>query len=102
MPSSKTDTSVRFPEREDQKRRLRNTTQDQKATSRMKDAASSGKNRVDDINSWSPEQLLSSSMDDQGNPVPDPVTFHDGAKARKGKNPDDEPDLYDAMHDDFD
>ncbi|KAI9928164.1 hypothetical protein ASPWEDRAFT_170839 [Aspergillus wentii DTO 134E9] len=101
MPTSKTDTALRFPESDDQKRRLRNTTQDQKYGARLRDEASTGSQKSQDATTWTTEQLLGEHMDASGNPVPDPASFGDGAKARKGKE-EDEPNLYDAMHDDFD
>lgn len=98
MPSSKTDTAIRFPEAEHQKRHIRNTTQDRKAVDRMKAEASSGKNRSSDAQAWPVEQLLETSMDENGNPVPDPVTYRDGTRARKNKMPkENEQDMYDAM-----
>jgi hypothetical protein len=98
MPSSKTDTAIRFPEAGNQKRRIRNTTQDRKAVDRMKTEASSGKNRAEDAQAWPVEQLLETSMDENGNPAPDPVAYHDGTRARQNKLPkEDEQDIYDAM-----
>ncbi|PYH77502.1 hypothetical protein BO82DRAFT_358164 [Aspergillus uvarum CBS 121591] len=41
MPSSKTDTGIRLPQNDDQTRRLRSTTQDQKAAFRLQDASGS-------------------------------------------------------------
>ncbi|KAJ5101898.1 hypothetical protein NUU61_004120 [Penicillium alfredii] len=101
MPSSKTDTAVRYPESDDQKRRLRNVTQDQKAVSQMQAEAGSGKQKADNSTSWAPGQLLGTHMDDAGNPVPDPASFGDGAKAKKNKE-DQDADLYEAMTADFD
>ncbi|GAD93157.1 conserved hypothetical protein [Paecilomyces variotii No. 5] len=96
MPSSKTETAIRFPESDDQKRRIRNTTQDRKAVDRMKAEASSSQNRSADAQSWSVDQLLDTSMDASGNPVPDPASYHDGNRARKAKGEEDQ-DIYDAM-----
>jgi hypothetical protein len=99
MPSSKTDTAMRFPEATDQKRRLRNVTQDQKSAARSQAQSQTGQQKAQDSTTWGPEQLLSSHMDSTGNPVPDPVSFGDGAKAKK-KNKgmmDDDADVYEAM-----
>lgn len=102
MPSSKTDTAIRFPEKADQTRRLRNVTQDRKAVSRMQDEANSSKNRVEDANSWGTEQLLGTGIDESANPVPDPVSFGNGRKARKNQQQKEEPDVYEAMNQQFD
>lgn len=103
MPSSKTDTAMRLPESDDQKRRLRHVTQDQKWESRKQAEASSGQQKSQDTTSWSPGQLLSTHMDAAGNPVPDPASYGDGNKAKDNKKTmDDEPDLYEAMTADFD
>lgn len=98
MPSSKTDTALRFPESDDQKRRLRNVTQDQKAVSRMQAEASTGKQKAQDTTTWSPGQLLSTHMDAAGNPVPDPKSYGDGSKAKTKKDTrGEDADLYEAM-----
>lgn len=103
MPSSKTDTALRFPESEDQQRRIRNVTQDRKAVSRMQAEASSGQNKAKESTTWSTEQLLGSHMNEAGQPVPDPATVGDGAKAKKRKDSiDPEADVYDAMTAEFD
>ncbi|CAL5870803.1 uncharacterized protein PFLUO_LOCUS5043 [Penicillium psychrofluorescens] len=102
MPSSKTDTALRFPEADDQKRRLRNVTQDQKSAARSQAQAQSGQQKAENSTTWGPEQLLSTHMSSTGSPVPDPVTFGDGAKAKKKKATDDDADLYEAMTAEFD
>ena len=101
MPSSKTDTAIRFPENADQTRRLRNVTQDRKAVARMQDEAASGKNKSQQATNWGTEQLLGSRIDEAGSPVPDPVSFGDGQKA-KGKKEKEEADMVEAMNRDFD
>merc|ERR1711974_167612 len=102
MPSSKTDTAIRLPENEDQTRRLRNVTQDRKAVSRLQDEANSSKNKVEDVSSWGTGQLLGTGMDDAGNPVPDPVSFGNGRKARNNQQQQkDEAHVYEAMTQDF-
>ncbi|KAJ5432966.1 uncharacterized protein N7458_012122 [Penicillium daleae] len=100
MPASKTDTAMRFPASDTQKRRAW-TTQDKKATSKEQSELSTGKSKAEDSSTWSPEQLLASHMDVSGNPVPDPVSFGDGAKAKKAQRQGsmtDEPDLFEAMN----
>ncbi|GLI72494.1 hypothetical protein PoHVEF18_000671 [Penicillium ochrochloron] len=99
MPASKTDTAMRLPGNEDQQRRTW-TTQDKKATANAQSELSSGKNKSQDSTTWSPEQLLASHMDEAGNLVPDPITFGDGAKARKQKmgSMTDEADVFEAMN----
>ncbi|KKA18239.1 hypothetical protein T310_7815 [Rasamsonia emersonii CBS 393.64] len=89
MAGSKTETAIRYPESADQKRRLRNVTQDRKWASRMQERARTGGERSSNATAWPVEQLLETTMDDQGRPVPDPVTFSDGTKARRtGVQPD--------------
>ncbi|KAF3384313.1 hypothetical protein F1880_002506 [Penicillium rolfsii] len=99
MPASKTDTAMRFPGNEDQRRRAW-TTQDKKAAAKAQSELSSGKNKAEDSTTWSPEQLLASHMDEAGNLVPDPITFGDGAKAKQQKKGSltDEADVYEAMN----
>ncbi|KAJ5620239.1 hypothetical protein N7510_004223 [Penicillium lagena] len=102
MPSSKTDTSLRFPESDEQKRRLRNVTQDQKSGARSQAQAQTGQQKAEDTTTWGPEQLLSTHMNSSGDPVPDPVSFGKGAKSKKNKQTDDDADLYEAMTAEFD
>lgn len=100
MPTSKTDTAMRFPASDDQQRRTW-ATQDKKAAAKAQSELSSGKNKSQESTTWSPEQLLASHMDDSGNPVPDPITFGDGAKAKQKKkmgSMTDEADLFEAMN----
>lgn len=103
MPSSKTDTAIRFPESDNQKRRIRNVTQDRRAVSRMQREGGSEKQRREDATTWTPEQTMATSMDEDGNPKPDPTAFSDGWKARKtGALRDEGMDMYDAMNQNFD
>lgn len=103
MPSSKTDTSMRFPESADQQRRIRNVTQDRKAAARSQIQASSGKNKSKESTTWSPNQLLGSHMNAAGQPEPNPATVGDGAKAKKAKQGGDEnADVFEAMTADLD
>lgn len=103
MPSSKTDTAIRMPQDEEQKRRLRNVTQDRRAIAKMQNEASSGQQKAEESTTWSTDQLLGSQMDSAGQPVPNPVSTGDGAKEKKKKGSiGDEADLYEAMHADFD
>lgn len=103
MPSSKTDTAIRYPESDNQKRRLRNVTQDRKAVDRMQREAGSQQRRREDATSWGVEQTMATSMNQEGNPQPDPSAFSDGWKARKsGATKSDDVDLYNAMHEEFD
>ncbi|OKL57836.1 hypothetical protein UA08_07193 [Talaromyces atroroseus] len=85
MPSSKTDTAIRYPEAGDQKRRLRNVTQDRKWADRMRENAVSNPEMAANATAWGPESTLELHMDQAGNPQPDPSQFSDGNKAsRKG------------------
>ncbi|KAJ5690091.1 hypothetical protein N7462_004483 [Penicillium macrosclerotiorum] len=97
MPSSKTDTAMRFPESVDQQTRLRNTTQDKKSASRAQAQASTGKKKAEESTTLSPNQLLAEHMNAAGDPVPDPVTY--GGSARmKSDSLTDEPDVFEAMN----
>ena len=103
MPSTKTDTSIRYPESDNQKRRLRNVTQDRKAAERMQRQAGSQERRFEDATSWGTEQSMATTMDEDGNPQPDPASFSDGWKAQKSRarNTKDM-DMYEAANSDFD
>ncbi|EAW13158.1 uncharacterized protein ACLA_016040 [Aspergillus clavatus NRRL 1] len=95
MPASKTDTSMRFPEKDDQTRRLRNqTTQDRKAVGRMQDEAASraNKSRVQGED-WTPVEQFETSMDRDGNPVPD-HSYTDYRKMKDHRPGNDEADDY--------
>lgn len=93
MPASKTDTSMRFPEKDDQTRRLRNqTTQDRKAVGRMQDQAASGASKAAGEN-WTPVEQLETSVDQYGNPVPDP-SYTDYRKMKDHKPGPDEADDF--------
>lgn len=102
MPSSKTDTALRYPEDDDQRRRLRNVTQDRKAVDRMQTEAGSGQRKAEDKTSWAPEQMLGFPVDQSGNPEPDPATYADGNKAKGAAKAEEDVDLYAAMNDNFD
>ncbi|KAJ5832521.1 hypothetical protein N7474_000832 [Penicillium riverlandense] len=102
MPSSKTDTSLRFPEADEQKRRLRNVTQDQKSAARSQAQTQTGQQKSESSTTWGPEQLLSTHMNSSGDPVPDPVSFGNGSKAKKNKVTDEDADLFEAMTAEFD
>lgn len=97
-----------MPASDDQKRRVRNTTQDRKAMSKLNDSKRTATTRAEDTTSWGPEELLGTTMDENGNPVPDPVSFshihHDHIKSGKNKKTEDndDMDLYEAMTADFD
>lgn len=98
MPTSKTDTAMRFPGRDDQQRRMW-TTQDKKAAAKAQNELSSGQNKSQESTTWTADQMLGSHMNAAGNPEPDPASFGDGAKAKKQqKGLGDEPDLYEAMN----
>ena len=103
MPSSKTDTAIRFPESNDQKRRIRNVTQDRHAIDKMKRADASSQHKAEDATSWGTEQTMATSMDDEGNPKPDPTAYSDGWKAsKKGDLKNQGMDMYGALNDEFD
>lgn len=97
MPASKTDTAIRLPASDDQKRRIW-TTQDKKAAAKSQSELSSSKNMSQESTAWSADQMLGSHMDAAGNPEPDPLSFGDGAKAKKKSAMRDEPDMWEAMN----
>lgn len=102
MPSSKTDTAIRFPEDADQKRRLRNVTQDRRFAERQQREAGSAKAKAADT-TWAPEQYMTTSMDEDGNPQPDPTAFTGLQAQKKGAKGEQEGiDMYDAANQDFD
>lgn len=101
MPGSKTDTAIRFPESETQKRRLRNVTQDRKAVARMQDEAASAHRKAEDKTTWSPQDLLGTNIDESGNPAPNPASYADGNRAKQSKRVQ-ESDMYGAMNENFD
>ncbi|KAL1994954.1 hypothetical protein VTN49DRAFT_1141 [Thermomyces lanuginosus] len=104
MAGSKTDTAIRYPEAEDQKRRLRHVTQDRKWEARMRDQANSAANKKTEATTWGPEDYLRMDMDESGNPLPDPSAYADGNKARRYSQLSgiDEQDLWSAANDQFD
>lgn len=99
MPGSKTDTAVRYPENADQRRRLRNVTQDRKAIDRMQAEAASSQSKTEGLTEWGPEQLLDINMRQDGHTDPDLTVTSTGAKARKA-NPSDI-DMQSALNDNF-
>ncbi|KAJ5587461.1 uncharacterized protein N7459_003226 [Penicillium hispanicum] len=101
MPSTKTDTAVRFPQSEDQQPRIRNVTQDQRAASKAQASAASSKSKqekAEESERLSPNQLLSEHMNSAGDPVPDAPT---SAKGKGSKPFDDDVDVFEAMNADF-
>ncbi|KUL82655.1 hypothetical protein ZTR_09103 [Talaromyces verruculosus] len=83
MPSSKTDTAIRYPERADQQRRIRGVTQDRKWEARMRERAVTNPEMASNATAWGPETQLELHMDQGGNPRPDPSQFSDGNKASR-------------------
>ncbi|KAE8350674.1 hypothetical protein BDV28DRAFT_138649 [Aspergillus coremiiformis] len=55
-----------------------------------------------DLSKWNTEELLETTVDKNGNPVTDPISFTDGAKLSKGTLYQDEADAYEAANEDFD
>ncbi|RHZ51952.1 hypothetical protein CDV55_103921 [Aspergillus turcosus] len=106
MAGSKTESAVRFPERDSQTRRLRNqTTQDKKAVARMQDQSARAEARVKRAThageEWTPVENLETTMDEDGNPVPDRA-FIDYEKMSQHKGGEDEADDYVAANANFD
>lgn len=94
---------MRFPEATDQQRRIRNVTQDRKAAARSQIQAGSSKEKSTESTTWSPNQLLGSTMNSAGQPEPNPATVGDGAKAKKAKGASNQDaDVFEAMTADFD
>jgi hypothetical protein len=83
MPSSKTDTAIRYPEEQDQHRRIRGVTQDRKWEARMREQAVSNPQFSNNAATWGPETLLDLKTDQSGNPQPDPAQHRDGNAAVK-------------------
>ena len=105
MPSTKTDTSLRFPQSADQRTRIWDVTQNQRAAARAQaqaDSSASKQQQQQESQNLSPNQLLAEHMDQSGSPVPDPVTGAQGKGGRGAKASEDEPDLYEAMNANFD
>ena len=103
MPSSKTDTAIRYPESADQKRRLRNVTQDRHAIEKIQREEGSQRHKAEDATTWGTEQTMATSMDEDGNPKPDPLAYSDGWKAKKrGALKNEGMDMFGAMNEDFD
>lgn len=91
---------MRYPQSDDQKRRLRNVTQDQKWASRAQDQAKSGASKLQQQQQpLSPNQLLSEHMNAAGDPVPDPPA---GTQDTRSKAFDDDTDVFEAMNANFD
>ncbi|PWY76090.1 hypothetical protein BO94DRAFT_208616 [Aspergillus sclerotioniger CBS 115572] len=105
MPHTKTETGIRYPQDEEQRRRLRNTTQDQRASQRFQDASQSAGERAqaaDPTSNWGPEEMFETTVDQYGNPVTDQWSFTDGAKMKKGVSGQDEADAFEAANNSFD
>ncbi|KAE8141125.1 hypothetical protein BDV38DRAFT_238755 [Aspergillus pseudotamarii] len=104
MPTPTADPEFLLPDPTVQQRRLQNTTQNQTAASRLQDASrSAGESRKEDLTSgMTLQEFLQTTMDKDGNPVPDPNAFTDGAKMQKGSRALDEADLVDAAWSAFD
>ncbi|KAL2851458.1 hypothetical protein BJY01DRAFT_244975 [Aspergillus pseudoustus] len=74
--------------------------QTKKAASSAKGASKSQKNSTE---GWTIEEMLETSMDKNGNPVPDAVSYIDGPRMCKGERGfKDEADEVSASLDDFD
>ncbi|KKK16016.1 hypothetical protein AOCH_005867 [Aspergillus ochraceoroseus] len=59
--------------------------------------------KTDPTANWSIQEMFETTLDKDGNPVPDPVSFIDGAKMSKGERGfKDEGDMVSAANDDFD
>ncbi|KKK15603.1 hypothetical protein ARAM_004412 [Aspergillus rambellii] len=74
--------------------------QTQNPSSRTQGTKSS---KTDPTANWSIQEMFETTLDKDGNPVPDPVSFIDGAKMSKGERGfKDEGDMVSAANDDFD
>ncbi|KAL2865175.1 uncharacterized protein BJX67DRAFT_383166 [Aspergillus lucknowensis] len=83
------------------------TEQAKKAVSGVQEAASSLKpkkdSKKDPTSGWTLEEMLETGMDKNGNPVPDAISYIDGARMSKGERGfKDEADEVSAALDDFD
>ncbi|RAL03275.1 uncharacterized protein BO80DRAFT_16323 [Aspergillus ibericus CBS 121593] len=105
MPHTKTDIGIRYPQDEEQSRRLRNTTQDQRTSQRLQDASHSAgvRSQAADLTSnWGPEEWFETTVDENGNPVADQWSFTDGARMKKGVSGQNEADAFEAANNTFD
>lgn len=98
MPSTKTDTAIRYPEEEHQHRRIRGVTQDRKWEARMRDQAVTNPQFSSNATAWGPESLLNLKTDESGNPQPDPAQYRDGNAARKQGLMSDDQDMVSAVN----
>ncbi|KAL2830069.1 hypothetical protein BDW59DRAFT_141714 [Aspergillus cavernicola] len=61
------------------------------------------KDPKDSTTGWSIEEMLETGLDKNGNPVPDAISYIDGARMAKGERGfDDQGDVVSAALDDFD
>ncbi|PYI04584.1 hypothetical protein BO78DRAFT_398879 [Aspergillus sclerotiicarbonarius CBS 121057] len=73
------------------------------ARDKVAPSTASGTKGKDPTANWSPEEMFETTLDKDGNPVPDSYAYIDGAKMTQGsKGGQDEGDLYAAANDDFD
>ncbi|KAI9371820.1 hypothetical protein BJX61DRAFT_543294 [Aspergillus egyptiacus] len=78
-------------------------TQTKQAASQAQTGASSSTQWKDPTTGWTLEEMLETGMDENGNPVPDAVSYIDGKRMAKGeKGFDDQGDPVSAANDDFD
>lgn len=103
MPGSKTDTAIRYPKSDGQTRRIHDTTQDQNRAAHIQEQrdCKTASERASKETARPPEHLLKTHMDQEGNPVPDPVQVSDGTKARKMGAQRDEQDMVEAANNSF-
>ncbi|GCB25679.1 hypothetical protein AAWM_08564 [Aspergillus awamori] len=67
MPHTKTDTAFRYPQNDEQSRRLRNTTQNQRAAERQQfssQSATAASLATDPTSSWGPEEYFETTVDE--------------------------------------
>ncbi|GKZ58833.1 hypothetical protein AnigIFM49718_004671 [Aspergillus niger] len=105
MPHTKTDTAFRYPQNDEQSRRLRNTTQNQRAAERQQfssQSATAASLATDPTSSWGPEEYFETTVDEYGNPVTDQWSFTDGARMNRGVSGQGEADAFEAANDKFD
>ncbi|CAK38137.1 uncharacterized protein An03g01640 [Aspergillus niger] len=94
MPHTKTDTAFRYPQNDEQSRRLRNTTQNQRAADRQQfssQSATAASLAADPTSSWGPEEYFETTVDE-----------YDGARMNRGVSGQDEADAFEAANDKFD
>ncbi|GCB19086.1 uncharacterized protein L509 [Aspergillus awamori] len=65
-------------------------------------APSTSSKAKDPTENWTPEEMFETTLDKNGNPVPDAISYIDGPKMTQKRQGPDEGDVFDAANQDFD